>query len=163
MSRPFLRTPVVVAAGVATLVAAGGGSITDVGPWYQSLQFPPWKPPDWAFGPVWSVIFTLSTIVAIRCWDRAQTLGDKQRIIGLFALNYVLNLLWSVLFFSMHRPDWALWEVGPLWISIALLMLGLRRLYQPSTSMLMPYLIWVAIAATLNAYIVFNNPPFGSS
>jgi len=160
MTQPFLRKPVWVATGVATLVAAGGGAITDVGPWYQALNFPPWKPPDWAFGPVWSVIFTLSAIVAIRSWDRAESKTDKQCIIAMFALNAVLNFLWSVLFFGLHRPDWALWEVGPLWISVALLILGLRQIYKPSIMMLMPYLVWVAIAAAMNAYIVFNNPTF---
>ncbi len=163
MTRPFLRKPVLVAAGVATLVAAGGGGVTDIGPWYQALQFPPWKPPDWAFGPVWSVIFTLCAIVAIRSWDRAETHEDKQCIIAMFVLNAILNSLWSVLFFGLHRPDWALWEVGPLWISVALLIVGLRRIYKPSTGMIMPYLIWVAIAATMNAYIVYYNPPFSPS
>lgn len=156
-----MRKPVWVAIGAATLVATVGGSVTDVGPWYQGLHFPPWKPPDWAFAPVWTVIFTLCTVVAIQSWDRAQTSSDKKRILALFALNSILNVLWSVLFFALHRPDWGLWEVGPLWLSVALLIAGLRNLYRPSTIMLMPYLIWVAIAATLNAYIVFNNPAFG--
>jgi translocator protein len=163
MTQRFFRAPVLVAAGVAILVAGAGGAITDVGPWYQTLQFPSWKPPDWAFAPVWTVIFTLSTIVAIRCWEHSETLSEKQRVLGLFMLNAVLNFLWSALFFGLHRPDWALWEVGPLWFSVALLILGLRGLYKPTTAMLLPYLIWVAIAASLNAYIVVNNPPFGTS
>jgi tryptophan-rich sensory protein len=149
--------------GVTMLVAAAGGAITDVGPWYQALQFPPWKPPDWAFGPVWTFIFTLCAIVAIRSWDSAETTEDKRRIVVLFTANALLNFLWSLLFFGLHRPDWAMWEVGPLWISVALLIIGLRKIYTPSTRMLLPYLIWVGIAASMNAYIVYHNGPFSPS
>jgi translocator protein len=163
MTSSFIRPPVLVATGAAIVVASAGGAITDVGAWYQTLQFPSWKPPDWAFAPVWTIIFTLCTIVAIRAWDGAETKSDQQRVIILFTLNSIFNFLWSALFFGMHRPDWALWEVGALWFSVALLILGLRRLYKPSTAMLMPYLLWVAIAASLNAYIVYNNPPFGTT
>ena len=71
----------------------------------------------------------------------------------------MLNILWSVLFFGLHRPDLALMEVTLLWLSV-LVLTWLPRSYSPRSSLLMlPYLIWVSIAAYLNLTIVRLNPP----
>jgi tryptophan-rich sensory protein len=76
-------------------------------------------------------------------------------------LNGFLNLLWSLLFFRLHRPDWALEEVATLWLSIALLILVLVRTARLAGLLLAPYLVWVSIAALLNFEVVRLNPPFG--
>ena len=155
-------TPVIVAALCATVTAAVGGSLTDVGPWYQQLRKPAWVPPNWAFGVIWTTIFALATISAVHVW-RASA-GDKARrewLIGLFALNGFLNVLWSLLSFRMHRPDLALIEVAALWASIAALILFQLRRSPLSAALLAPYLIWVSIAAALNTAIVQMNGPFG--
>ena len=62
-------TPIAVAAGIALVVAVAGGVLTTIGPWYQSLRRPDWKPPDWAFGPIWTTIFTLAAISAVLAWN----------------------------------------------------------------------------------------------
>jgi tryptophan-rich sensory protein len=161
MNRPVLRRPVLIAAGAATLVAMGGALATDLGPWYSALVLPPWKPPDWAFGPVWTLIFTLCAITGVRAWDAAKTSVQRTRVLWLFAVNGVLNVLWSLLFFASHRPDWGLWEVGPLWLSVLALIVGLRPIVRSAVALLLPYLIWVAVAAAMNLQIVITNPRFG--
>ena len=158
---PFrLRTPVVTVAIITVLVAAAGGLATDIGPWYGALRLPAWKPPDALFGPIWTLLFTGCAIVAVRCWDAANDAVQRRRIIALFAINVALNVLWSVLFFTLHRPDWAQWEVVPLWLSVLALIMGLRRFDRWVVPLLLPYLIWVGVAAAMNRQIVLENAPW---
>ena len=158
---PSRLTPVIVAALCAIVVGAVGGSLTDVGPWYQALRKPSWVPPNWAFGVIWTTIFALATLSAVNAWRRmADSRALRDWLIGLFALNGFLNVLWSLFFFRMHRPDFALIEVAGLWASIAALILFVGRRSVPSAALLAPYLIWVSIAAKLNADVVQLNGPF---
>ena len=150
------KKPILIAFMIALIVGGVGGAATEIGPWYYSLVKPSWQPPDWAFGPVWTLIYITTGIAGVRAWR----LGDaRQRRLFLIALliNCVLNVLWSLLFFKMHRPDLALIEVAVLWLSILpLILLPLR--YSPRSSLLMlPYLVWVSIAAYLNLTIVRLN------
>ncbi len=79
----------------------------------------------------------------------------------LFALNGFVNVFWSLLFFRLRRPDWALAEVGFLWLSILVLIVYLGRIHRTSGWLLAPYLAWVSFAATLNVAVVRLNGPFG--
>ncbi len=151
---------VVVAAICATAVAAVGGTMTDLGPWYRGLAKPPWQPPDAAFGPIWTAIFACAAASGVIAWRQAKSAATREWIIGLFALNGFLNVLWSLLFFRLRRPDWALMEVGGLWLSILLLMIVLARLSRTASGLLAPYLVWVSIAAALNFEVVRLNPAF---
>ncbi|TLU74079.1 tryptophan-rich sensory protein [Lichenicoccus roseus] len=157
---------VVTTAICVTAVLGVGGALTSIGPWYQSLRTPRWQPPGWAFGPAWTTIGTLTGIAAVWSWRRAETRPQRRRLMTLFALNGSLNILWSALFFKFRRPDLALVETVPLWLSILALMLGLPRgrnstlLSALTTWLLLPYLVWVTIASQLNRAVVRLNPPF---
>lgn len=153
--------PVLAAAAAALAVAAAGGLATDLGPWYQDLHKPAWQPPDWLFGPVWTLIFGLAALAFVMTWHRAPDRADRLRIVGWFALNGTLNVLWSVLFFRLHRPDWALAEVGLLWLSILALIVVLARYSRTASWLLVPYLAWATFAAALNLAVVRLNAPFG--
>ncbi len=159
--RPFPYRAVIVAAASALGVAAIGGSLTMIGPWYRALHKPAWTPPDAAFGVIWTSIFALITVSAVTAWTAARRLTQREWIIGLFALIGFLNVLWSLLFFRLQRPDWALVEVGPFWLSIALLIGFFWRFSRLASVLVAPYLVWVSIAALLNYEIVSLNPPFG--
>ncbi|MDX2235691.1 MAG: TspO/MBR family protein [Hyphomonadaceae bacterium] len=151
---------VLVAAGAALAVAALGATVTDIGPWYRALDKPDWQPPDAAFGIVWTILYAMAAASAVIAWRAASQPSTREWIIGLFALNGFLNVLWSLLFFRLRRPDWALLEVGALWASIAMLMVFLWRTSRLSSLLLAPYLAWVTIAAALNAAVVALNAPF---
>lgn len=153
-------TQVAVAAGVALVVAVAGGVLTTIGPWYQGLRRPAWKPPDWAFGPVWTTIFLLTTIAAVMVWNRDPDPTARLLLVDAYAVNGVLNIAWSVLFFRFRRPDWALAEVAALWLSIAVLVLVTGRVSIAAGLMNLPYLAWVSVAACLNLRIVRLNAPF---
>ncbi len=156
----YRAKPVLIALVAAVFVAILGGTITDIGPWYQSLQKPSWQPPDWLFAPVWTTIFGLAAISGVQAWRDAPRREDREWMIGLFALNAFLNLLWSLLFFRVLRPDWALIAVVFLWLSVLLLILVLRRYSTAAALLLVPYLAWVTFAAVLNWSIVELNGPF---
>ncbi|MBC7770015.1 MAG: tryptophan-rich sensory protein [Phycisphaerales bacterium] len=150
-----------VAGGAALFVAVMGATITDLGPWYQSLRKPDWQPPDPVFGIAWTTIFALTAVSAAITWRNAPKGAEREWLIGLCALNGFLNLLWSLLFFRLHRPDWALLEVGALWLSIVALMIFSARHARLASVLLTPYLIWVSLASVLNFDVVRLNAPFG--
>lgn len=157
---PRRSDAVLVAALAAIAVAATGGTLTELGPWYFSLKQPAWKPPDYAFGIIWTIIFALAALAAVTAWRRDRDQVRRQWIIGLFAINGFLNILWSLLFFKMQRPDLALFEVGALWLSILALVIFLYRSSPLASLLLLPYLAWVSAAALLNYDVVRLNGPF---
>jgi translocator protein len=154
--------PIAVAAAAAVFVATLGALMTDLGPWYAQLKQPAWKPPDWAFGPVWTAIFALAAAAGVIGWRRAPSRADRELMLALFAANGFLNVFWSLLYFRLHRPDWALYEVPFLWLSVLALILVLWRYARAAAWLLVPYLAWVAIAAVLNDSTVKLNGPFGT-
>jgi tryptophan-rich sensory protein len=149
-----------VAAASALAVAAIGGTLTRIGPWYRALKKPVWTPPDPAFGVIWTTIFALTAIAGVLAWRGAGRSATREQLIGLFALNGFFNVLWSLLFFTLQRPDWALIEVSALWLSILVLILVCGRLSLIAGLLLAPYLVWVSIASLLNFEIVRLNGPF---
>ena len=155
-----MTTPIVVAAVITLLVLGVGGAVTTVGPWYSNLRKPTWNPPNWVFGPAWTLILGLAAWSGVLAWTAAPDAGTHLRIAALFATNIVFHMLWSPLFFNLRRPDWALIEVPFLWLSIAALIAGLAPLSSLAAWLLLPYLAWVTFAALLNATIVRMNRPF---
>lgn len=161
--RRGIAKPIAVAALSALAVGGLGAWITDLSPWYFNLHFPSWKPPDWLFGPAWTLIFACAAVAGVLAWRHAGSRAAQATILLLFAININLNILWSGLFFRLQRPDYALAEVGLLWLSIAVLMFVLRRYSRAAAWLLLPYLVWVAFAAALNLAIVQLNGPFAST
>ena len=154
--------PVLVAALLAAFVALLGGLMTDIGPWYRSLVQPPWKPPDWLFGPAWTLIYALIATAGVQAWRRTPPGARRDATMALFALNAFLNVLWSLLYFRLHRPDWAVVEVVALWLSIVALMVAVHGHAPTASRLLLPYLLWVSFAGWLNLATVRLNGPFGA-
>jgi tryptophan-rich sensory protein len=153
------KKPILVAIVIAVAVGMIGGLATEIGPWYLELTKPAWQPPDWLFGPMWTMIYIFTGVAGVRAWR----LGNgRQR--GLFmsalTINCVLNVLWSILFFYMKRPDIALIEVALLWLSVLAMAMITWPYTKRASLLLLPYLIWVAIASYLNWTIVKLNGPF---
>lgn len=153
---------VLVAAAAALVVAILGGTVTDLGPWYSGLAKPAWQPPGVVFPVVWTLIYALSAASGVIGWRAASSRAGREWLIGLFAFNGFLNLLWSLLFFRLRRPDWAMVEVTSLWLSVLLLILFFRRHSALAGWLLAPYLVWVTVAGALNFEVIRLNPPFGS-
>ncbi|MEB3198782.1 MAG: TspO/MBR family protein, partial [Candidatus Sericytochromatia bacterium] len=149
-----------VASSAAVLVALLGGLLTRLDAWYYTLSKPAFQPPDWLFGPAWTIIFLLCVLAALDVWRRELRPDQRRLILVLFAVNGVLNVAWSGLFFFLKRPDLALLEVVALWLSVLFLVVMLGRHSRRAGLMLVPYLVWVSFAAALNLAIVRLNAPF---
>jgi len=158
-NRPW-GLPIAIAAIAALVVAGLGGTMTDTTDWYQSLRLPSWNPPPPAFGLIWTVVFTLIAASGVTAWRAAPDSRASDTLIGLFALNGALNVMWTVLFFQLRRPDWALNELALLWLSIAALIVVCARHSRTAALLLLPYLVWVSIAGALNWQVIQLNAPF---
>ncbi len=146
-----------VAAGVALFTAMLGGLATDLSPWYYALRQPPWKPPDWLFGPAWTLIYTLTAAAAVLAWEACPATARRRWLVLAFVANAVLNIAWSWLFFSLRRPDWARIEVVVLLASVALLVVMAGRQRRLAGWLLVPYLFWTGFAGWLNCAVVRLN------
>jgi tryptophan-rich sensory protein len=155
-----LLIPAAVAASVAIMVAVLGGLLTELGPWYHGLRKPSWQPPDWAFGPVWTVILAMAALAAALAWRDATDAVARGWILVVLIVNCVLHVLWSPLFFKLKRPDWAFVEVIFLWLSVLALVVVLGRHSAMAGLLLVPYIVWVTVAAKLNYDVVKLNGPF---
>jgi tryptophan-rich sensory protein len=153
---------IAVAVAAVSVVAVIGGLMTDVGPWYESLRFPPYRPPNWLFGPAWTVIFILVATSGVMAWEHAPDAAARSGLIWLFAINGILNILWSPLFFKLRRPDWALYEVFFFWASVLALVIYIAGIYPLAAWIIAPYLVWVSFAGFLNWRVVQLNRPFGT-
>jgi len=108
-----------------------------------------------------SAAATALALAGLKALDATPDRRARRVILAALLLNGVLNILWSLLFFRLRRPDWALVEVGFLWASVALLIVVLGRHSRTAGVLLVPYLVWVSLAAALNAAVVRLNGPFG--
>ncbi|WP_341905094.1 TspO/MBR family protein [Polaromonas sp. YR568] len=160
MTRKALLAPILIASAAALAVSSLGAWLTVLGPWYRALVRPPWQPPDAWFGIAWTTIFALAAAAGVMAWRAAPDSASRRAVIVLFAINGALNTLWSVLFFRLQRPDWALMEIGFLWLSIAVLMWRFKDWSKAAALLLLPYLLWVSFASLLNLSTVRLNGPF---
>jgi benzodiazapine receptor len=126
--------------GISFLAAYLGARATmdSVGSWYAQLARPPWSPPNWVFGPVWTVLYACMGVAAWLVWRREGWSGA----ILLFAVQLALNAAWSFAFFGWRSPLAGLVNIVLLWIAIGATLL---RFW-----LFVPYIAWVTFAAALN-------------
>jgi tryptophan-rich sensory protein len=129
------------ASGIAFFVSTEG--------WYAALRKPSWNPPPWLFGPVWTLLYVMMAVAAWLVW-REGGWKRQSRPRGWFIFQWFLNLLWTPLFFGMHRAGLAFIDIVLLWGAIAGTVMLFWRVRKAAGALLVPYLIWVTFAATLN-------------
>ena len=154
-------TVYLLSGAIAVIVAGLGAVATDVGDWYRSLAKPAWQPPDWLFGPVWTTVFALMAWSGGLAWHAADAAERPGRVLAPFAVNLLLNVAWSFLFFRARRPRLAFAELTLLWLSIVWLIASLWGISTLAALLLLPYLLWVTFAGVLNRTIVRLNPGVG--
>lgn len=120
--------------------------------WYEALIKPSWNPPNWLFGPVWTVLYTLIGYAGYLAW-RSSTVGQRYVAFGIYAIQLLLNSLWSPLFFGYHSPSFALVNIVAQWVAISLNIVAFYRIKPAAGLLLVPYLLWVTFALVLNASI----------
>lgn len=143
---------------VALVVAtAASGFFFRPGAWYTTLNKPRWTPPDWLFGPVWSVLYILIAIAGWLVWS-VQGVGLA---LALWVAQLLLNGMWSAIFFGMRRMDVAFLDVSLLWLAVAGFILAAWPVSPTAALLFVPYLVWVSIAAALNRTVWRMNPQTG--
>ncbi|MBI2278612.1 MAG: tryptophan-rich sensory protein [Candidatus Brennerbacteria bacterium] len=149
----------VVAVGASLLAGAIGSIFTasSVSLWYPTLMKPALNPPSWVFGPVWTVLYVLMGIAAFLVWRQGWERRDVKDALKIFALQLVLNALWSVLFFGLQSPLLALVGIVLLWGAILWVISAFARISRPAAWLLVLYLAWVTFATYLNAAIWLLN------
>jgi tryptophan-rich sensory protein len=141
--------------GAVTLVAVLGGlASSSAGDTYTALDLPPYAPPSWVFGPVWSVLYAMIGVAGWLLWRAA---GGWSPALSWWAMQLVLNLAWTPLFFAADRYGWALVDVTALFVAVAVTVALARRTSMAAAWLLVPYLGWVAFATALNAGVVVLN------
>ena len=146
----------------AVLICIGVGvlgsyfTIAEIPTWYASLNKPFFSPPNWVFGPVWTILYALMGISIVMVLEKAPK-TKKNIFLGYFGLQLLLNFFWSVVFFGAHQPLFAFGIIIALWINIMYLILIYRKYSLTSALLLVPYLLWVSFASILNLAIVVLN------
>ncbi len=151
----------VIAVAVPLLVGGLSGFATarGVSDWYPTLIKPSFNPPEWVFGPVWTVLYISMGVAAFLVWREGLD-GDGVRIaLAVFAIQLALNGLWSILFFGMQSPVWALVEIALLWTAIGITVVLFWRIAPLPGALLLPYWAWVSFALLLNASLWWLNRP----
>jgi tryptophan-rich sensory protein len=134
---------------VLCLAASGTAFFVSTGGWYASLRKPVWNPPPWLFGPVWTLLYVMMAVAAWLVW-REGGWKNQTRPLALFLFQWLLNVLWTPLFFGMHRSGLAYIEIVALWSVLAATLGLFWRVKKTAGLLLVPYLVWVTFAAALN-------------
>ncbi len=121
--------------------------------WYASLKKPSFNPPNWVFFPVWTALFLLMGISLYILWTQALKDGKANIALIFFAVQLVLNILWSILFFGLKSPLFAFIEIIILWLAILLTILISFSVSKVAGLLLLPYILWVSFAAVLNFFL----------
>jgi tryptophan-rich sensory protein len=132
------------------LGALATGSAGDT---YSSYELPPYAPPSWLFGPVWTVLYLM---IAVSGWLVWRAVGWRREL-TLWTVQLLLNLAWTPLFFGADLVGWALAEIAVLWLAVAATIAVFWRISRPAAWLLVPYLAWGSFATALNAGIWLLN------
>ena len=135
--------------------ASGIGSsftIPEIDGWFATLKKPSFNPPNWLFGPVWSVLFLLMAVSAWLVWRKFR-LDRSRAAMTIFFVQLIANVLWSILFFGLHSPSMAFIWICVLWSLIVSTIMLFWRKSPLAGALLVPYLGWVTFAGVLNFWI----------
>ncbi len=129
-----------------------GGIFTaaEIQGWYLHLNKPSWNPPNWLFAPVWTSLYLLMGISLYLVWKTPANTDAKRWAVIIFIAQFVLNFLWSYIFFREHLMGWAFVEITVMWIAILCTIIAFSRINKTAAWLLVPYISWVSFAAILN-------------
>ncbi len=141
----------IVSVLLVMIIGAVGGVATssEIAGWYANLVKPALNPPNWVFGPVWTLLYIMIGVALFLYWTSDKKVAKLKGFV-VFYLQLWLNMMWSLLFFGWHSPTLALVDIGLLWIVILININMFQKVSKWSGWLLVPYLLWVSFAAYLN-------------
>jgi len=125
--------------------------------WYQTLNKPSFNPPNWLFAPVWSVLYVMMGVAAGLVWARGFHHIWVKTALYHFIFQLLFNALWSIVFFGLKEPFWALLVIFTLLILIVLTIRWFKVVHKTAAILMIPYLLWVCFASALNYKIWVLN------
>jgi len=140
----------------ACFLAALTGALFRPGDWYEQLAKPSWRPPNWLFAPVWTVLYVTIAVSGWLVWREAGFAGAALPL-AIYALQLGLNAAWTPLFFGLRQPGWAFFEICLLWPAVLWTTLRFGRIRPLAGYLLVPYVLWVSFALVLNGTIWLMN------
>lgn len=145
-------TKLVISIAIPQLAGLIGSWFTfsSIPTWYASLIRPELAPPNWVFGPVWTTLFLLMGVAVFLVWRQGFEKMNIKVALIIFAVQLVLNVFWSVLFFGLQNPGASLVEIFFLWLAILVNLVVFYKISRTAAWLLVPYLLWVSFAAFLN-------------
>jgi benzodiazapine receptor len=151
--------PLLVALALPLAVGALGGAATSfsVRTWYPTLRKPPFNPPGWVFGPVWTVLYVLMGVAIYLVWTGSESPSARSRVARWWFAQLLLNLSWSLIFFGRRAIGPAFGEILILWLAIAATIRAAAQQKPAAAALLVPYLGWTTFAAILNGSIWYLN------
>ncbi len=145
-----------LAASFAVAFVGGLSSTSGVDGWYSAANKPPWTPPNWVFGPVWTFLYTAMAVAAWLVWRRWGWQRARPALL-LYAAQLVLNALWTPLFFGAEQLWLGLAVIVALDVVLALTVIAFFRLHRLAGALMVPYLLWALYATSLNAGVAALN------
>jgi translocator protein len=140
--------------------AAALGSVAttpQIATWYAGLHKPFFNPPNWIFGPVWTLLFAMMAIAAWLVWEKGLGRKEGQSALIVFLEQLAVNVLWSFLFFAWHSLWGAFAGIIVLWILILLTILQFKKIDKTAAWLLVPYILWVSFASLVNLAVAWLN------
>ncbi len=157
----FFSKPLKLISLVSLCLGVGviGGIVTipQVKYWYPLLKKPVFTPPDWVFGPIWTILYLIMALSAFLVWSSTEN-PNKQKALCWFSIQLGLNAVWSPVFFGSHQIFLGLWIIIALWISLLVTIFQFFKISKLAAYLLFPYIFWVSYATALNFEIWRLNP-----
>ncbi len=153
----FPRRDLLALFALLSLLTLGlGGWLTSLGfgPWYDDLLKPPFQPPGWLFSPVWTLLFAL---LALATWRIAREGPVARLALWAYGFQLILNVFWSLFFFTLHQPGWALVDIVLLDGLVIAMVFLYGRIDRVAGRLLVPYVIWLGLATAINIWVVIYN------
>lgn len=142
---------------VASFCAGATGLIFRPGNWYRQLKKPLWRPPDWLFAPVWTVLYASIALSGWLVWQEEAGTAGAALPLGVYAVQLLLNAAWTPIFFGLHRLGLAVIEIIVLLASILATIILFFPISAVAAYLLVPYFAWVSFAAALTFAIWRRN------
>ena len=136
--------------------AAAFGAQFGTGEWYANLTKPPFNPPNWIFGPVWTLLYTGMAVAAWLVWRRRAAHAVTLPL-ALYALQLLLNAAWSWLFFGLHQMGLAFFDILLLDAVVLTTLVLFWRIHRGAGALFVPYLAWISFASLLNFSLWWLN------
>lgn len=122
--------------------------------WYAGISKAPWTPPGWVFGASWTIIMICFSIYLAYLWPVAES---RNLLLGVLILHYILNIAWNPIFFNFHQVLAGLVVIASLTIVVGFFLFYYWPIMEFKSLLVLPYLIWLVIATSLNAYVLVKN------